>query len=185
MRSERISSLSRFAIINLLNSYITASTQWFERTLDDSANRRIVIPETFLAVDGILNLYINITSKMVVYPKIIEKHVNEELPFIATENILMEAVKKGGDRQVLHEKIRVHSMEAGRVVKEYGKPNDLIDRICNDPAFSLNAEDVYAVLKPENYTGRSSRQVEEYISESVDPMLDKNSNIDINVDINV
>lgn len=185
MRSERISSLSRFAIINLLNSYITASTQWFERTLDDSANRRIVIPETFLAVDGILNLYINITSKMVVYPKIIEKHVNEELPFIATENILMEAVKKGGDRQVLHEKIRVHSMEAGRVVKECGKPNDLIDRICNDPAFSLNAEDVYAVLKPENYTGRSSRQVEEYISECVDPILDKNSNININVDINV
>lgn len=185
MRSERISGLSRYVIINSLNPAITASTQWFERTLDDSANKRLSIPEGFLALDGILNLYINITSGMVVYPKIIEKHINEELPFMATEDILMEAVKAGGDRQELHERIRVHSMEASKLVKEKGLPNDLIDRICSDEAFKLNKEELQKVLKPENYTGRSGKQVEEFINECIDPIIEENANVKIDVEINV
>jgi adenylosuccinate lyase len=184
MRSERISSLSRFVIINSLNPAITAATQWFERTLDDSANKRITTAQAFLAIDGILNLYINITSGLVVYPKIIEKHILEELPFMATENIIMEAVKKGGDRQELHEKIRVYSMEAGRVVKELGLSNDLIDRICNDPSFELSRKDMDAVLLPENYIGRSKEQVEEFIELEVDPIL-VNNKVNVNVEINV
>ena len=185
MRSERISSLSRYVISNLQNPYITASTQWFERTLDDSANKRIVIPESFLAIDGILNLYINITSGMVVYPKMIEKHINDELPFMATENILMEAVKRGGDRQELHEKIRTYSMEAGRKVKELGEENDLIDRICSDPEFNLNKNEITSVLKAENYIGRSEKQVEEFINEDVLPILESQNQAQISVEINV
>ena len=184
MRSERISALSRFVIVNSLNPAITASTQWFERTLDDSANKRISIAQAFLAIDGILNLYINITSGLVVYPKIIEKHIYEELPFMATENIIMEAVKKGGDRQEIHEKIRVYSMEAGRSVKELGLKNDLIDRICNDKAFDLNKEDMKKVLKPENYIGRSKEQVEEFIEFEVDPKL-KSNELEVKVEITV
>jgi adenylosuccinate lyase len=185
MRSERISALSRYVIVNTLNPLITASTQWFERTLDDSANKRIAIPESFLAIDGILNLYINITSGMVVYPKMIEKHILEELPFMATENILMEAVKRGGDRQELHERIRVHSMDAARMVKEFGKENDLIDRICSDEAFSLNKNDVLKVLSPENYIGRSKEQVEEFIADNVDPVLSQGSGETMKIEINV
>lgn len=185
MRSERISGLSRYVIINALNPAITASTQWFERTLDDSANKRLSIAEGFLALDGILNLYINITSGMVVYPKIIEKHIYEELPFMATENILMEAVKAGGDRQELHERIRVHSMEASRRIKEDGLPNDLIDRICSDDSFKLNKEKLLEVLKPEYYTGRSGKQVEEFINTCINPIIENYDVENINVEINV
>lgn len=184
MRSERISSLARAVILSSANPAITASTQWFERTLDDSANKRITTAQAFLAVDGILNLYINITSGLVVYPRIIEKHILEELPFMATENIIMEAVKKGGDRQELHEKIRVYSMEAGRVVKEQGLSNDLIHRICSDPSFELNEEDLAEVMKPDNYIGRSKEQVEEFIEFEVDPILSRNK-VDVQVEIHV
>ncbi|NLI58403.1 MAG: adenylosuccinate lyase, partial [Clostridium sp.] len=155
IRSERISALARYVIVNALNPAITASTQWLERSLDDSANRRISIPEGFLAVDSILNIYINIASGLVVYPKIIEKHIQAELPFMATENILMEAVKAGGDRQELHERIRVHSMEAAREVKEKGKENDLIERIAKDEAFGLDIFKLNQVLDAKNYIGRS------------------------------
>ncbi len=185
MRSERISGLSRYVIINSLNPAITASTQWFERTLDDSANKRLSVAEGFLALDGILNLYMNITSGMVVYPKIIEKHINEELPFMATEDILMESVKAGGDRQELHERIRIHSMEASKGVKEYGLPNDLIKRICGDNAFKLNKEELLKVLKPENYIGRSGKQVEEFINTCINPILETNLSEEVNVKINV
>jgi adenylosuccinate lyase len=185
MRSERISGLSRYVIINSLNPAITASTQWFERTLDDSANKRLSVPEAFLALDGILSLYINITSGMVVYPKIIEKHIYEELPFMATEDILMKAVKTGGDRQELHERIRIHSMEASRKIKEFGLPNDLIERICSDPAFKLNKEELLKVLKPENYIGRSGKQVEEFINTCIEPIFEDNLRDDIVVEINV
>lgn len=174
MRSERISSLARYVIVNALNPAITASTQWFERTLDDSANKRIAIPEAFLAIDAILNIYNNIADGIVVYPKIIRRRVMEELPFMATENILMAAVKRGGDRQELHERIRVHSMEAARMVKEEGKANDLIERIAGDPMFGMSLEELNAVLSPENYIGRSSQQVEEFLNEHVRPILQKN-----------
>ena len=183
MRSERISSLARYVIVNALNPAITASTQWFERTLDDSANRRITIPEAFLAVDAILNIYNNIADGIVVYPKIINKHVMSELPFMATENILMEAVKRGGDRQELHERIRVHTMEAARMVKEEGKENDLLERISNDPCFNLNMEDLAEVLDPRNYIGRSAQQVEEYLNDYVKPLLDKNNVIETYVEL--
>lgn len=185
MRSERISSLSRYVIVNALNPAITASTQWFERTLDDSANKRISIPEGFLAIDGILNLYINVTSGLVVYQKVIEKHIYEEIPFMATENILMEAVKRGGDRQELHEKIRVYSMEAARMVKEFGEKNDLIDRIAKDPVFKLNKEEIEAVLHPKNYIGRADKQVEDFISQTVDTVINKYEISNMEVEINV
>lgn len=185
MRSERISALARYVIVNVLNSSITASTQWFERTLDDSANKRIVVAEAFLAIDAILNLYINVSENLVVYPKIIQKRVMEELPFMATENIMMEAVKKGGDRQELHERIRVYSMEAGKVVKEEGRENDLIDRIVNDPKFNLDKNELKDALNPHNYIGRSKEQVEEFLSEIVEPILLKNEVDEINVEINV
>lgn len=185
MRSERISSIARYVIINALNPAITASTQWFERTLDDSANKRITIPESFLAIDGILSLYINITSGLVVYEKMIRKHIDEELPFMATENILMEAVKKGGDRQELHERIRIHSMESAKIVKQFGEKNDLIDRICQDPCFDLSKDEVVGILKPENYIGRAEEQVVEFIEDIVVPILDKNKDINISVEINV
>ncbi len=183
MRSERISSLARYVIVDALNPAITASTQWFERTLDDSANKRISIPEAFLAVDAILNIYSNISDGIVVYPKIIRKRVMEELPFMATENILMAAVKRGGDRQELHEKVRVHSMEAARVVKEEGGTNDLITRIANDPAFDMSLEELNSVLSPENYIGRSREQVIEFLEEQVNPVLLKDQVAEVHVDL--
>ena len=173
MRSERISSLARYVIANSINPAITASTQWFERTLDDSANKRISVPESFLAVDAILNIYLNVATGMVVYPKVIEQHILKELPFMATENIMMQAVKNGGDRQELHERIRIHSMAAARVVKEEGKENDLIERIVNDESFNLNLDDIKAVLKPENFIGRAKEQTEEFLRDYVSPVLDK------------
>lgn len=173
MRSERISSLARYVIANSINPAITASTQWFERTLDDSANKRISVPESFLAVDAILNIYLNVATGMVVYPKVIEQHILKELPFMATENIMMQAVKNGGDRQELHEKIRIHSMAAARVVKEEGKENDLIERIVNDESFNLNLDDIKAVLKPENFIGRAKEQTEEFLRDYVSPVLNK------------
>ncbi|MBR5219000.1 MAG: adenylosuccinate lyase [Clostridia bacterium] len=172
MRSERICALARYVLVDAVNPAITSSTQWFERTLDDSANKRISIAEGFLATDAILNIYMNVVNGLVVYPKVIEQRIASELPFMATENILMDAVKKGGDRQELHEKIRVHSMAAGRVVKEEGKPNDLIERIVNDETFNLTMEEVEKILKPENFTGRAANQVEELIRDYVDPILE-------------
>ena len=174
MRSERIASLSRYIMIDALNPAITASMQWFERTLDDSANKRISVPEAFLATDAVLNLYINVAGGLVVYPKVIEKHVMEELPFMATENILMEAVKRGGDRQDLHERTRTHSMEAGKKVKIFGEKNDLIERITADEAFGLDLDEITSLLKPENYIGRSAEQVVEFIEDYVNPVLNVN-----------
>ncbi len=185
IRSERISALARYVIVNALNPAITASTQWLERSLDDSANRRISIPEGFLAVDSILNIYINIASGLVVYPKIIEKHIQAELPFMATENILMEAVKAGGDRQELHERIRVHSMEAAREVKEKGKENDLIERIAKDEAFGLDIFKLNQVLDAKNYIGRSKEQVEEFVRYHVEPVLKNSEKIHLDVELNV
>lgn len=185
MRSERISSLARYVIVDALNPAITASTQWFERTLDDSANKRISIPEAFLAVDAILNIYINVADGLVVYPKVIEKHLMDELPFMSTEIILMEAVKKGGDRQELHEHIRVHSMEAGKQVKLYGNKNDLIERISEDKAFGMTYDEIMSIMKPSNFVGRSPQQVEEFINEDVKPVLEKFSKLDISVELKV
>ncbi len=173
MRCERICSLARYVMVDALNPAVTASTQWFERTLDDSANKRIAVSEAFLAVDAILEIYRNVTAGLVVYPKIIRKRVMDELPFMASENIMMSAVKKGGDRQELHERIRQHAVAAGKVVKEEGRPNDLIERISADPAFGLSFEEVEAELIPENYTGRSEKQVTEFIEGTVRPLLEK------------
>ena len=164
MRSERISSLARFVIADTMNPAMTAGTQWLERTLDDSANRRISIPEAFLATDGILSLYINVISGVTVYPKVIEKHLMEELPFMATENILMHCVKAGGDRQTLHEAIRRHSVDAGKRIKTEGGDNDLLDRIASDPVFGLTREDINAIIKNGRFTGRAEEQTEEYLS---------------------
>ena len=174
MRSERIASLSRYVIADTLNPAITAATQWFERTLDDSANKRLSIPEGFLAIDGILDLCMNVTNGLKVYPKVIEKHLMAELPFMATENIMMDAVKAGGDRQELHEKIRVASMEAGRIIKEEGGNNELPSLIAKDPAFGVDEEHIKAILKPELYTGRASIQVDNYLKNFVRPVLDAN-----------
>lgn len=171
MRSERISALSRYIIVDALNPAITASTQWFERTLDDSANKRISVAEAFLALDGVLNLYMNITENMVVYEKIIEKHLWQELPFMATENIIMEGVKKGGDRQELHELIRTHSMEASKRVKEEGLDNNLLERIQKDSRFGLSESDLKSALNPHAYVGRAPMQVEEFIEEEINPLL--------------
>lgn len=176
MRSERIAGLARYIIIDALNPAITASSQWFERTLDDSSNKRIAIPEAFLATDAILNIYMNITENFVVYPKVIQKHIMEELPFMATENILMNAVKNGGDRQELHEKIRKHSMEAAKIVKVDGGKNDLIERILNDNSFNIKLEDLNEILDPKNFIGRAPEQVLEYINEKVNPILEINKN---------
>ncbi len=173
MRSERICSLARYVIVDALNPAITSSTQWFERTLDDSANKRISVPEAFLAVDAILNIYINVADGLVVYPKVIHSRIMSELPFMATENIMMDAVKLGGDRQELHEKIRVHSQAAARAVKEEGKPNDLIERILADDSFGLSREAIEGILKPENFIGRAPQQTEEFIAEYVNPILSK------------
>lgn len=171
MRCERICALARYVISDTLNPQITAATQWFERTLDDSANKRLSVAEAFLAIDSILNIYINVTGEIVVYPKMIERRIMNELPFIASENILMDAVKKGGDRQELHERIRQHSVSTGKRVKEEGLDNNMIDLIAADPAFGLTREEICANLDPKNYTGRSESQVEEFIAEVVDPIL--------------
>ena len=171
MRSERICALARYVISDSINPAITASTQWFERTLDDSANKRISMAEGFLAIDSILNIYINVTAGLVVYPKMVERRIMNELPFIASENILMDAVKKGGDRQELHELIREHSIAAGKRVKEEGLDNDLIERIANDPRFGLSRDEIVTNLDPKNYTGRSEHQVEEFIRDVIDPKL--------------
>lgn len=173
MRSERICALARYVISDAMNPAMTASTQWFERTLDDSANKRIAVSEAFLAVDAILNLYENVASNLVVHPKVIEKHIMEELPFMATENILMDAVKKGGDRQELHERIRTHSLAAGSRVKDEGLPNDLLERIAADPAFGLSREDVLAHLDPADYIGCCPQQVERFLRDDIQPVLDR------------
>ena len=171
MRCERICALARYVISDTINPEITSSTQWFERTLDDSANKRISMAEGFLGVDSILNIFINVTKGLVVYPKMVERRIMNELPFIASENILMDAVKKGGDRQELHELIREHSIAAGKRVKEEGLDNDLIERIASDSRFGLSRDEIVTNLDPKNYTGRSERQVEEFIRDVVDPML--------------
>ena len=171
MRSARICSLARYVISDALNPALTASTQWLERTLDDSANRRIAVAEAFLATDAILKIVINIAGGMVVYPKVIEKRLNENLPFIATENILMEGVRRGGDRQELHERIRVHSMEAARVIKEEGGNCDLISRIAGDSAFKMSEADIKGVMKAENYIGRAPQQVDEFLDDCVQPAI--------------
>ena len=171
MRSERICSLARYVMVDALNPAITASCQWFERTLDDSANKRISVPEAFLAIDAILNIYLNIANGIVVYPKVIAKRVMSELPFMASENIMMGAVKKGGDRQELHERIRTHSIAAGKRVKEEGLDNDLIERIANDPMFGLSEEEIRAHLDPRDFIGRSAEQVGEFIENEVKPAI--------------
>ena len=171
MRSERICSLARYVMVDALNPAVTASTQWFERTLDDSANKRISVPEAFLAVDAILNIYENVVSGLVVHEKVIEKHILEELPFMASENIMMDAVKRGGDRQALHERIRVLSQEAGRNVKELGLSNNLIELIAADPMFGMNREALTAHLEPSRYIGRCPEQVTEFLEGSVKPVL--------------
>lgn len=173
MRSERICALARYVIADGLNPAMTACLQWFERTLDDSANKRISIPEAFLAVDAILNIYLNVASGLVVHPKVIRRHVMEELPFMASENIMMDAVKRGGDRQALHERIRVLSQEAGRNVKDLGLPNNLIDLMAEDPAFGMSREELTAHLEPERYIGRCPEQVEEFLAQEIAPVLEK------------
>ncbi len=186
MRSERIASLSRFVIADALNPAITAATQWFERTLDDSANKRLSIPEGFLAVDGILDLCLNVVDGLVVYPKVIEKRLRSELPFMATENIMMDAVKKGGNRQELHERIRELSMEAGRCVKVEGKENNLLELIADDPAFNLTLEELLETMEPSKYVGRSKEQVEAFLTKHIRPVLKENAELlGISVEINV
>lgn len=186
MRSERIAALANYVMVDALNPAITSATQWFERTLDDSANKRISVPEAFLAVDGILDLYMNIVDGLVVYDKVIYQHFMKEIPFMATENIMMDAVKHGGDRQELHERIREHSMAAGAVVKQEGKENDLVDRIAGDPAFGLTKEEIEAILEPKNFVGRAPEQTEEFIAEVVTPVLEANKGLlDMTTEINV
>lgn len=186
MRSERIASLSRYVMVDALNPAITSATQWFERTLDDSANKRLSVPEGFLAIDGILDLCLNVVDGLVVYPKVIYKHFMAEIPFMATENIMMDAVKEGGNRQELHEKIRQLSMEAGKTVKEEGKDNNLVDLIAADPAFGLTKEQIEANLKPELYVGRAPRQVEVFLRDVVRPVLDRSqSELGVKAEINV
>ena len=178
MRSERIGSLSRYVMVDVLNGAFTTATQWFERTLDDSANKRLSIPEAFLAIDGILNLYANVTDGLVVYPKVIEQRLRKELPFMATENIMMDAVKRGGDRQELHEKIRQHSMAASRVVKEEGGENDLLERIANDKSFGVTLEELEAILQPSKYVGRAPQQTTDFLNEVVYPAIAPYENVE-------
>ena len=186
MRSERIASLSRYVMVDAMNPAITSATQWFERTLDDSANKRLSVPEGFLAIDGILDLCLNVVDGLVVYPKVIEKRLMSELPFMATENIMMDAVKAGGDRQELHERIRELSMEAGRNVKEKGLDNNLLELIAADPAFNLTLEDLQKTMKPEKYVGRASEQVDAYLKNVIRPLLEKNKEIlGVKAEINV
>ena len=177
MRSERIASLSRYVMIDALNPAVTSATQWFERTLDDSANKRLSVPEGFLAVDGILDLCLNVVDGLVVYPKVIEKRLMSELPFMATENIMMDAVKAGGDRQELHERIRELSMEAGRNVKEKGLDNNLLELIAAEPAFGLSLDELKKTMEPSKYVGRSALQVEAYLEKVIRPLLEKNQDI--------
>ena len=177
MRSERIASLSRFVMVDALNPAVTSATQWFERTLDDSANKRLSVPEGFLAIDGILDLCLNVVDGLVVYPKVIEKRLRSELPFMATENIMMDAVKAGGDRQELHERIRELSMEAGKNVKVEGKENNLLELIAADPAFNMSLEDLQKTMEPSRYTGRAQVQVEAFLKNVVQPVLDDNKEI--------
>ena len=186
MRSERIASLSRYVMIDALNPAITSETQCFERTLDDSANKRLSIPEGFLAIDGILDLCLNVVDGLVVYPKVIEKHMMAELPFMATENIMMDAVKAGGDRQELHERIRELSMEAGRTVKVEGKDNDLLERIAADPAFNLTIEELRKSMEPSRYVGRAKEQTVTFIEKTVQPVLDAHKDmLGMTAEINV
>ncbi|MGL4991414.1 MAG: adenylosuccinate lyase [Sarcina sp.] len=187
MRSERLASLARHVMVTSLNATITASNQWFERTLDDSANKRISIPESFLALDGVLNLYINITDGLVVNEKIIQKHINEELPFMATENIMMEAVKKGANRQEIHERIRIHSLAAASNVKSKGLENDLLDRIIEDESFNLSKNEILNLVSPMKFTGRASGQVTEFIENVISPLLSDNikDSDEINIAITV
>lgn len=177
MRCERITSLARYVMIDVLNPAFTTGTQWFERTLDDSANKRISVAEAFLGVDAILNIMMNVTDGMVVYPEIVRRRLMAKLPFMATENIMMDAVKKGGDRQELHERIREYSMIAAEQIKIYGKEGNLCELIVNDPMFMITQEEMDAILKPENFTGRSSQQVEEFLSECINPILEANKDI--------
>ena len=186
MRSERIGSLSRYVMVDALNPAITSATQWFERTLDDSANKRLSVPEAFLAIDGILDLYLNVVDGLVVYPKVIEKHLMSELPFMATENIMMDAVKAGGDRQELHEKIRTLSMEAGKHVKVEGKENNLLELIAADPSFNLTLDELKKTMDPSKYTGRAKEQVEAFLKNVVQPVLDENKDVlGLKAEINV
>ena len=185
MRCERICALSRYVIVDSLNPALTASTQWFERTLDDSANKRISVSEAFLAVDAILNIYINVSSGLVVYDKVIERRVMEKLPFMATENVMMESVKRGGNRQQLHETLRVYSHEAAAKVKLEGGANDLIDRMANDPAIPLTKDEILEQLDPKKYTGRSASQVEEFLKEVIDPMISQYDSGNVEVQINL
>ena len=186
MRSERIASLSRFVMVDALNPAVTSATQWFERTLDDSANKRLSVPEGFLAIDGILDLCLNVVDGLVVYPKVIEKRLRSELPFMATENIMMDAVKAGGDRQELHERIRELSMEAGKNVKVEGKENNLLELIAADPAFNMSLEDLQKTMEPSRYTGRAQVQVEAFLKNVVQPVLDDNKEIlGLTAEINV
>lgn len=186
MRSERIASLARYVMVDALNPAITTATQWFERTLDDSANKRISVPEAFLAVDGILSLYLNVVDGLVVYPKVINQRLMKELPFMATENIMMDAVKRGGNRQELHERIRIHSMEAGRQVKVEGMENDLLERIAADETFGVTLDELKNILDPAKYVGRSPEQVTEFLSECVNPILEQyKDELGITVEINV
>ena len=186
MRSERIASLSRYVMVDALNPAITSATQWFERTLDDSANKRLSIPEGFLAIDGILDLCLNVVDELVVYPKVIEKHMMAELPFMATENIMMDAVKAGGDRQELHERIRELSMEAGKTVKVEGKDNNLLELIAADPAFNLSLEDLQKSMDPKKYIGRAKEQTERFVNEVVRPILNSHKELlGVKAEINV
>ncbi len=186
MRSERIASLSRYVMIDALNPAITSATQWFERTLDDSANKRLSIPEGFLAIDGILDLCLNVVDGLVVYPKVIEKHMMSELPFMATENIMMDAVKAGGDRQELHERIRELSMEAGKTVKVEGKDNNLLELIAADPAFNLSLDDLKKSMDPAKYVRRSKEQVESFLTKVIAPVLEENkAMLGVKAEINV
>ena len=174
---KRIASLSRFVMADVMNPMITSATQWFERTLDDSANKRLSIPEGFLAIDGILDLCLNVVDGLVVYPKVIEKRLRSELPFMATENIMMDAVKAGGDRQELHEKIRTLSMEAGKNVKEKGLDNNLLELIAADPEFNMTLEDLQKTMDPAKYTGRAKEQVAAFLKNVVTPILEENKEI--------
>ena len=186
MRSERIASLSRYVMVDALNPAITSATQWFERTLDDSANKRLSVPEGFLAIDGILDLCLNVVDGLVVYPKVIEKHMMAELPFMATENIMMDAVKAGGDRQELHERIRELSMEAGKNVKVEGKDNNLLELIAADPAFNLTLEELQKTMDPKKYVGRAKEQTEAFIAKVVNPVLDSHKEmLGMTAEINV
>ena len=178
MRSERIASLARYVVVDALNPAITASTQWFERTLDDSANKRISVPEAFLATDAILNLVMNVADGLVVYPKVIEQHLRRELPFMATENIMMAAAPRGAERQELHEHVRVHSMAASKVIKEEGGENDLLERIAGDPIFGVTLEELKGIVDPHKYVGRAPRQTEIFLKETVQPVLERYADLE-------